>query len=40
MYWSHLTESPTSRRFKAFYQMIQLLITNNVMLKLAQVVDS
>ncbi|CAF3813734.1 unnamed protein product [Rotaria magnacalcarata] len=40
LYWPHLSESPTSRRFKAFYHLMQLLITNNVMLKSAQVVDS
>jgi NADH:ubiquinone oxidoreductase subunit C len=40
IYWPQISELTTSRRFKAFYHLMKLLIENNVMLKLTQVVDS
>ena len=40
MYWPHISKLTTSRRSKAFYRFMKLLIENNVMLKLTKIVNT
>ena len=39
IYWPHISKLTTSRRFKAFYHFIELLIKNDVMPKLTKIED-